>query len=228
MIDQDIVHDKIFSPLSSERIEAMGQISASFESIPDREQAFEDMLKLSSDKFDEVRESAVFALSTVFSKLPESGKIQTWERFVNLTAYPSEKILKAAVQALVSAFPYSPDKEGAWKDLMELVNSNSSLEDVRTGIIRSLPTLFLHIPDRKKAYSDLVHLAENEDSDVLRELIENPDSINPQFPEEDLEKDRKESEEKGRTSEEKSRKECGEKESIEKSRKECEKKLEKK
>ena len=65
MIDQDIVHDKAFSPLSSERIEAMEQLCASFESLPDREQAFEDMLKLSSDKYDEVRESAVSALSTV-------------------------------------------------------------------------------------------------------------------------------------------------------------------
>ncbi len=225
MIDQDIVHDKTFSPLSSERIEAMEQLSSSFESVPDREQAFEDMLRLSSDKCDEVRESAVSSLSTVFSKLPESGKIQVWERFINLTAYPSEEILKAAAQALVSVFPHNPNKENAWEDLMELVNSNSSFEDVRTGIIRSLPTLCPHIPDRKKAYSDLVHLAEKEDSDVLRELIENPDSINPQFPEEDLEKDRKECEEKGRISEEKSRKECGEKESIEEGRKESEKKL---
>ena len=61
-----------------------------------------------------------------------------WDKFLNLTAYPEESVMTAAANALVSVFTLMPDKNKAWRDLAGLINSRSSMEDVKRIIISSL------------------------------------------------------------------------------------------
>lgn len=179
---QPEIHDKSFSQVSDERIKAAKQLGSLFEALPDRNQAFEDLLRLCSDKNAEVREEAINSITTVFPNVPEKELV--WERFVNLTAYPVEQIMRAAVNSLVTVFPLMQDKNGAWKDLVELINSKSSLEDVSRGIIHSLTNVISDFPDKPQAWKDLLEMTLSDDPYVREKATSSLSIVFPGLPEE--------------------------------------------
>ena len=71
MSDQPGIHDKTFSQVSDERKKAARQLGVLFEVFPERKQAFEDLLRLCSDRDSEVREEAVNSLEMVFPNVPD-------------------------------------------------------------------------------------------------------------------------------------------------------------
>jgi len=180
--DQPGIHDKTFSQASDERIKAARQLGVLFEVLPDRKQAFGDLLRLCSDRDNDVREEAVNSLTTVFPNVPE--KKLAWERFVNLTAYPVERIMRTAVNALITVFPLMPDKDSAWKDLIELVNSKSSLEDISRGIIRLLPNAISELSNKEQAWADLLEMTESDDLYVREKAASFLSIVFPELPEE--------------------------------------------
>ncbi|MDQ1275906.1 MAG: hypothetical protein QG610_1481, partial [Euryarchaeota archaeon] len=182
MSSQPGIHDKAFSQVTDERIKAARQLGAIFEVFPDRKQAFEDLLRLCSDRDSEVREEAINSLTTVFPNVPEKELV--WERFVNLTAYPVEQILKAAVNSLITVFPLVQDKNRAWKDLIELINSKSSIEDVSREIVHSLPNVISEFPNKERAWKDLLKMAASEDPYIREKTTSFLSIIFPELPEE--------------------------------------------
>lgn len=182
MSDQPEIHDKTFSQISDERIRAAKQLGALFEALPDRSQAFEDLLRLCSDRDSEVREEAINSLTTVFPNVPKKELV--WERFINLTAYPEELIFKAAVNSLITVFPLMSDKNRAWKDLIELINSKSTLEDVSRGIVRLLPNIISEFPDKQQAWKDLLEMTGSGDFYVRKKAAFFLSMVFPGLPEE--------------------------------------------
>lgn len=181
MSNQPGIHDKTFSQESDDRIKAAKQLGALFEVFPDRKQAFEDLLRLCSDRDSEVRVEAINSLTTVFPNVPE--KELTWERFVNLTAYPVEQVFTAAVNALITVFPLVPDKGRAWKDLIELINSKSSIEDVSRGIVSSLQNIISEYPDREHAWKDLLEMTASEEPYARKKAASLLSMVFPGLPE---------------------------------------------
>lgn len=154
------IHNKTFSEVSDERIKAAKQMGSIFEALPDRKQAFEDLLRLCSDEDDVVRVEAVNSLVTVFPNVLDRELV--WDKFLNLTAYPEESVMTAAANALVSVFTLMPDKNKAWRDLAGLINSRSSMEDVKRIIISSLYYLIKENPDKQQVWRDLLEMAASE------------------------------------------------------------------
>jgi HEAT repeat protein len=176
------IHDRTFSQVSDERIRAARQLGTLFEVCPDRKQAFEDLLRLCSDRDSEVREEAINSLTTVFPNVLE--KEMAWERFVNLTAYPVERIMKTAVNSLIIVFPLMPDKSKAWKDLVGLINSKSSLEDVSRGIVYLLPNIVSEFQDKGQVWKDLLEMTVSEDPYVREKAASLLSIVFPGLPEE--------------------------------------------
>jgi HEAT repeat protein len=154
------IHNKTFSEVSDERIKAAKQLGSIFEALPDRKQAFEDLLRLCSDEDDVVRVEAVNSLVTVFPNVLDRELV--WDKFLNLTAYPEESVMTAAANALVSVFTLMPDKNKAWRDLAGLINSRSSMEDVKRVIISSLYYLIKENPDKQQVWRNLLEMAASE------------------------------------------------------------------
>ncbi|WP_410510239.1 HEAT repeat domain-containing protein [Methanosarcina hadiensis] len=182
MSDQPGIHDKTFSQESDERTKAAKQLGALFEAFPDRNQAFEDLLRLCSDRDSEVREEAINSLTIVFPNVQKKELV--WERFINLTAYPDELVFKAAVNSLITVFPLIQDKSRAWKDLIELINSKSSLEDVRRGIVLLLPNIISEFPDKRQAWKDLLEMTGSGDLYVRKKAAFFLSMVFPGLPEE--------------------------------------------
>lgn len=160
-MDQASVHNKVYSVASEERMKAVKQLGAFFESFPDRKLAFEDLLRLCSDENNTVREESIISLTTVFPNVPDPEL--AWERFLNLTAYPSERILNVAVKALITVFPLMPDKNRAWKEIFGLIISESSFEDVSLGISNSLSYITPQVPDKQQVWDDLLEMVISKD-----------------------------------------------------------------
>lgn len=162
LTEQSGLHDKTYSPASKIRIDAVRQLSTSFETLPERKQALEDLLRLLGDSNISVRVKVIQALATIFPLIPENRMEEVRERLLNLTAYPEGEVERAAVQGLVSIYPHllEEDKEKAWKDLTALISSKSSTEGVRRGLARRLSSILPHVPDERKqqAWEDLFEL----------------------------------------------------------------------
>ena len=95
MSEQSEIHDITFGETSEKRKEAAKRLGASFNLFADRKQALLDLLRLCSDTDSEVREEGINSLAMVFPEIQE--KEQVWDRLLNLTAYPEEKVIGAAV-----------------------------------------------------------------------------------------------------------------------------------
>lgn len=116
MSEQPGIHARTFSQASDERIKAARQLGAFLKFFLTECRLFEDLLRLCSDGKSEVREEAVNSLTTVFPNVPD--RQLAWERLVNLTAYPEETVMTAAVNALVSVFSSCRTKIGHGKILL--------------------------------------------------------------------------------------------------------------
>lgn len=172
LTEQPKLHDRTYSPASNTRIDALRQLSALFEFLPespDRKEALEDLLRLSADSESRVRAAAIQALESVYPHISENRKKEVWDRLLNLTAYPVEEVERNAAQALVSSYSHLPEteREKAWKELAALVTSPSSTEGVRRIIVRSLPSVLPHLPEtgKSQAWEFLLKMAGDETGD---------------------------------------------------------------
>ncbi len=124
-----------------------------FPHIPDKEQAWLDLHRLTLDKENYVRKNAVLALGFAFLHL--SDKKQAWKDLHRLTEDLDEYVRYSAAIALGSTFTHLFDKEQAWKDLIRLILDKTSY--VQRAAIITLGIVFPQVPDKKKAW-DILHL----------------------------------------------------------------------
>ncbi|AKB47043.1 Flagellar motor rotation protein MotB [Methanosarcina sp. Kolksee] len=133
-----------------------------FSLISDKQQAWNDLHRLTNDEDSSVRYRAGYAIGSVFSQVPD--KQQAWNDLHRLTNDKDRSVRWAAGSVLGSAFPQVPDKQQAWNDLHRLTNDED--RSVRSEAASALGSAFSYVPDKQQAWNDLHRLTNDEDSSV--------------------------------------------------------------
>ncbi|RZB32924.1 MAG: hypothetical protein AEth_00270 [Candidatus Argoarchaeum ethanivorans] len=165
MVDQAEIHRKTVSLETGERQWAVEQLRSNFADLPDKEEAWKDLIQLTQDKDIEVRWSAADALGFAFQHVPD--KKAAWEDLIQLTQDKDIEVRWSATDALGFAFQHVPDKKAAWRDLHRLIQDEDL--GVRSGAAGALGSAFQHVPDKKAAWRDLHRLIQDEDLGVRSE-----------------------------------------------------------
>ncbi|AKB58981.1 HEAT repeat domain-containing protein [Methanosarcina barkeri] len=177
MIDQEKIHNQCISNDPKERNKALEQLESDFLLLPDKQKAWDYLIKLTSDKDSSVRSKAASTLCSVYSHVPD--KEIAWSDLIRLTkSGPAVPIFhrllnrnskidvrKEAAKALVSSFPHMPDKQKAWDDLHKLINDKDW--HVKYIAAFTIGFSFSDLPDKQQAWSDLYRLMKD-DTYLLR------------------------------------------------------------
>ncbi|AKB12157.1 HEAT repeat [Methanosarcina thermophila] len=150
MVDQEKIHNQCLSKDPKERIHALEQLENFFSLIPDKQQAWDDLHRLTSDEDSDVRFSAAKALGSAFSQVPD--KQQAWEDLHRLTSDEDTLVRRWAAEALGSAFSHVPDKQQAWDDLHRLTSDEDS--DVRSYSNYSLARVSIFMASQAETDED--------------------------------------------------------------------------
>jgi HEAT repeat protein len=162
LIDQEEIHNQSLSDDWNEREEALDKLRDNFSSLPDKQQAWNDLIRLTNDENKYVRSKAASALGSAFSQVPD--KQQAWNDLIRLTNDENKYVRSKAASALGSAFSQMPDKQQAWNDLLRLTNDEIRL--VRSGAASALGSAFSQMPDKQQAWNDLHRLTNDENRNV--------------------------------------------------------------
>lgn len=159
MIDQEEIHHQCLSDDPKERIKALEQLEGNFSLLLDKQQAWEDLHKLTNDEDKNVSYWTASALGSAFSHVPD--KQQAWNDLHRLIIDQDNFMRFIAVDALGSAFSHIPDKQQAWDELIELLTDGDI--DVEYSAASALSSAFPHVSDKQQAWNDLIKLTIDED-----------------------------------------------------------------
>jgi HEAT repeat protein len=167
LIDQEGIHNQCLSKDPKDRIKALEQLKDNFSLLSDKQQAWNDLIRLTADADGSVRYGAASALGSAFSEMPD--KQQAWNDLIRLTAdedgYVRDGYVRSrAASALGSAFSKVPDKQQAWNDLHKLT-ADADIS-VRSEAAFALGSAFSEVPDKQQAWNDLHKLTADEDGYV--------------------------------------------------------------
>ncbi|MEA3281409.1 MAG: HEAT repeat domain-containing protein [Euryarchaeota archaeon] len=160
MVDQAEIHRKVVSGEVKERKDAAHQFKYNFAVLPDKEQVWEDLVRLAHDENGDVRWHAIYTIDVVFQHV--SDKEQAWKDLHRLAQCEDGFVRLGTASAIGAAFQHIPDKEHAWRDLRRLAHDEDSL--VRPSAVGAIGAAFQHIPDKKQAWDNLYRLVQ-EDTD---------------------------------------------------------------
>ncbi|MDW5551212.1 HEAT repeat domain-containing protein [Methanosarcina sp.] len=158
MVDQEKIHNQCLSDDPKVLIHALEKFKSFFSLIPDKQQAWNDLHRLTNDECRYVRSKAADALGSVFSDMPD--KQQAWDDLHRLTTDEDSSVRKNVAGALGSVFSHVPDKQQAWDDLHRLTTDEDS--SVRKNVAGALGSVFSHVPDKQQAWNDLIRLSNDE------------------------------------------------------------------
>jgi len=159
LVGQEKIYNQCLSDDPKERIKALNKLKSNFSLLADKQQAWEDVHRLTSDQDLFVRSSAAEALYSVFSHLPD--KQQAWNDLIRLTIDQEFFVKSRAASVLGSVFSYVPDKQQAWNDLIKLTSDKDRYVKFRAA--SSLGSAFSYVPDKQQAWEDLHRLASDKD-----------------------------------------------------------------
>jgi HEAT repeat protein len=162
LIDQEKIHNLCLSDDLQERIYALDQLQELFSSMPDKQQAWNDLHRLTNDLEHSVRFSAVYALGSAFFHVLD--KQQAWNDLIRLTKDKVSYVRSSATNTLGFAFVYVPDKQQTWNDLHRLTKNETNY--VRSSAANALGSAFSHVPGKQQAWNDLHRLTKDEDWNV--------------------------------------------------------------
>ena len=162
MIDQTEIHRKANSSSLKDRIEAIDALREAFSQIPDKDQNWKDLHRLTQDENGYVRWRATDALGSAFGQVPDKGL--AWKDLLRLAHDDEIDVQESAANALGLVFDQVPDKDLAWLNLHSQALDKDS--DVRWIAARALGLAFGQIPDKGLAWTDLHRLTLDEDSFV--------------------------------------------------------------
>jgi HEAT repeat protein/nucleoside phosphorylase/MinD-like ATPase involved in chromosome partitioning or flagellar assembly len=157
-----IIIDALKDSNYSVRMSAAEKLKTSFLYVSDKEQVWNNLIKLTSDKDNYVRGMAAEALGSTFQYVPD--KEQAWNNLIKLTSDNDNYVRRMAVEALGRTFQYVPDKEQAWNNLIKLTSDNDNY--VRRMAVESLRINFQNAPDKKQMWSNLIKLTSDNDKYV--------------------------------------------------------------
>ena len=178
MVDQADIHRKVVSGDVEERREAVRLLRDNFADLPDKEEAWRDLIQLTGDENWEVREHVADAFSSAFPHVIE--KEDAWGDLIWLIEDKDWRVRSSVADVIGSVFPYIPNKKRAWGDLHRLTN----YEDwcVRSHAACALGSIFQHLPDKEKAWNDLHRLTRDEGGEVRLCLSNVLGSVFPHVP----------------------------------------------
>ncbi|NOR47161.1 MAG: hypothetical protein GQ533_03820 [Methanosarcinaceae archaeon] len=159
MVDQAEIHRKVASGDVVERRDGVEQLRNNFADLPDKDEAWKELIRLTGDKDSDVLWSAVYALGSAFQHVPD--KDAAWKDLHRLTRDKDSNVRRVAAFALGTAFQHVSDKDAAWEDLHRLSGDEGS--DVRLGAALAFGTAFQHVPDKDAAWKDLIRQTGDED-----------------------------------------------------------------
>ena len=159
MVDQEKIHNQCLIDDPKERIHALEELKNFFSFMPDKQQAWDDLHRLTNDEDRYVRSSAAEAFGSAFAQVPD--KKQAWNDLIKLTNDKDSYVRSSAAEALGSAFSQVPDKQQAWNDLHRLTNDEDWL--VRSNAAKALGSAFSQVPDKPQAWNDLHRLTNDLD-----------------------------------------------------------------
>lgn len=162
MPEQTEIHEKSISEKIEDRREAPSLMETYFSNFSDKNQAWQDLVRLTRDKYSPVRREAAYALESIVNQVPD--KDQAWQDIIRLNQDKYSTVRRAAALVLVSAFNQITDKDQAWQDLRMLTKSKDS--DVRMRAAYALGTAFNQVTDKVRAWQDLHRLTKDEDCNV--------------------------------------------------------------
>jgi HEAT repeat protein len=145
-------------------------LSSVFSSIPgaSKDQAWQDLIRLTQDDDSWVRRGTAYTLSSAFISIPDASKDQAWQDLHKLSQDDDSEVRGGAAYALGSSFISIPDasKAQAWQDLHGLMQDDDSRVQRRTA--SALGSSFISIPDASKAqaWQDLHRFMQDDDSEV--------------------------------------------------------------
>lgn len=168
LISQRKIHKMVQSENWGERREAANLLGSNFEVLSDKEEAWNDLHRLTLDKVPDVRMDAVHSLGIAFPNIPNKKK--AWKDIHRLTQVKEEYVREYAALALGYAFSHIPDKEQAWNDLKRLAQDEEP--EVLESAAMSLNAAFPDISNKEQAWEHLVRLARYNDYDVLSAAID--------------------------------------------------------
>ncbi|MCX6676943.1 MAG: hypothetical protein NTU95_03240 [Methanothrix sp.] len=145
-----------------DRKEAARVLGSASALLPNKDQGWQDLLRLTQDQDIFVRRGAADALSSAFALLP--NKDQGWQDLLRLIQDQDFFVQRGAADALSSAFALLPNKDQGWQDLLRLIQDQDIF--VRWVAVFALGTAFALLPDENQGWQDLHRLTEDQDSGV--------------------------------------------------------------
>ena len=119
--------------------------------MPDKQQAWDDLHRLTNDENINGKSAAAGAIGSAFFCMPD--KQQAWDDLIKLTKDKDYFVKSEATKALGSAFSHVPGKEQAWNDLHRLITDKDSF--VKSMTVKALGSAFSHVPNKEQAWNDL-------------------------------------------------------------------------
>ena len=153
-----------FSEDVDRRIRATIILKDEFENLEDKDQAWQDLIRLTGDKDRAVRWNASQALESAFQHVPYKDK--AWQDLIGLTGDQDIGVRRSSARSLGFSFQHVLDKDKAWQGLHSLTSDRDS--NLRWIAARSLGFAFQHIHDKDQAWQDLHSLTYDPDSNVRR------------------------------------------------------------
>ncbi len=180
-MDQTKIHENTFSSDPKERIDALRQLNNNFDSLPRKKEAWDDIIRLTSDSNSEVQKQAVIAIDSVFCFVPE--KIQCWGDIVTLLEDKEFDFKSSVAESLYYAFRYTPKEENVWDNLSKLAKNEE--QAVRKNSARSLISAFQHAPNKTEAWGILHKLSSDIESEVRRTIAREIGTVFLHIPDKD-------------------------------------------
>jgi HEAT repeat protein len=178
MVDQAEIHRKVMSGEVGERAEAVNLLRDNFADLPDKEEAWKDLIRLTKDEDWNVPRYAADALGSAFLHVP--AKEEAWDDLIWLIGDTGINVRWNVAEAIGSAFLHTPHKKHVWRDLHHLTHYEDGC--VRSRAARALGSAFSHVPEKEKAWKDLHRLTRDDDADVRRQLSTMIGSVFPHVP----------------------------------------------
>ena len=179
--DQAEIHKKCTSEKNGDRREALELLKTYFSNLPDKDQAWQDLIRLTQDQDYNVQGSAAEALGPAFNQV--SDKDRAWQDLIRLTQDQDYYVRRSAAEALGPASNQVSDKDRAWQDLIRLTQDKDSY--VRWGSAGALGSAFCQVHEKAQAWQDLIRLTQDQDYNVRRSVTDALGSAFCQVPDKD-------------------------------------------
>ncbi len=147
MVDQAEIHRKVASDKVEERRKVVWQLRDNFADLPDKEEAWEDLIRLTQGD--------------------RRWVVRCWHNIKHWRTWDADRFVRlGAADALGFAFQHVADKDAAWKDLHRLTGDEDRF--VRLGAADALGSAFQHVADKDAAWKDLHRLIGDDRRWVVR------------------------------------------------------------